>query len=187
MTLLAQCLEKEAKDRSEEETMFIELVLCLFKNLLTIPDATPTMKSGSDHRTRMQNDLILQFHKDNVLELLLVLGEQITDRNNKQWNFILLEFFQLLLKNETAESILSTYFDEMLRRAQRNLASTSSHNSDGVPKPPPSPGKGKLRALLDQEKKVYSPSRSRILKPTFVTTGLTGVGSVSSFTSSMHL
>lgn len=47
--------------QSEEDVRFIELVLSLFKNLLTIPDPTAGSNAHNFPRSHMQDDLLIRF------------------------------------------------------------------------------------------------------------------------------
>lgn len=112
------------RERNDEDTEFIELVLTLFRNLLQIPDPQAS-RSVSDTRSNMHDALILAYQKyfmqsiihysnlyvyrDHILELLIILAGMLEERQNKAWNLLLLEIFYLILRKETAESIWEAY------------------------------------------------------------------------------
>ena len=146
-------LTKNISDRTEDDDRLIELLLGLLKNLLLIPDALPTQCSGRFNKTHMHDDLIIQFqkvifsrfaqlYKEHILELLLVLSENIEEKENEGWKFLLLEILCLLMRKETPLQLIQTY-DTYQKEKERK--------ANPAPKT-----RGTLGTLLDQEKKKKS-------------------------------
>ena len=63
------------RERSDDDCKFIELVLHLFKNLLVVPNAAMKEASGGEHLTHMHDDLLAAFHREHVLEMLLIMTQ----------------------------------------------------------------------------------------------------------------
>ena len=63
LQLLAEPLARFAERgrMGEEDWKVSQLVLTLLRNLLAIPDPTPTAASGDDHLTRQRDELLVRF------------------------------------------------------------------------------------------------------------------------------
>ncbi|KAL6041530.1 Topoisomerase 1-associated factor 1 [Balamuthia mandrillaris] len=101
MTLLLRPLEDRTGTGSDERR--IELALHLLKNLLLVEDAPVSEASAADHLSRMHDQLVQAFQKENVLEMLMMLMQSIDSEENEKWNFLLLEIVHLLLRKESPE------------------------------------------------------------------------------------
>lgn len=56
----------EHRERTEDDDKFIELVLTLYKNLLSIPDPAPS-RVYADTKTNMHEDLVTSYDRYNLL------------------------------------------------------------------------------------------------------------------------
>eukprot|EP00658_Telonema_sp_P-2_P023611 TRINITY_DN1946_c0_g1_i1.p2 TRINITY_DN1946_c0_g1~~TRINITY_DN1946_c0_g1_i1.p2 ORF type:complete len:139 (+),score=42.25 TRINITY_DN1946_c0_g1_i1:200-616(+) len=92
MQVVADPLSREGRDRTEDDCKFIELVLHLFKNLLVVPNAEKLREcSGGDNMTHMHDDLLAAFQRENVLEMLLLMTQDIREERYQHWGVLVLE------------------------------------------------------------------------------------------------
>lgn len=70
MEHLADCLQKD--QRNEKHEQMIELIIILFKQLLTIPDA-PNKNAPDLARESLQKRLLLHFAEESVLDSFIYL------------------------------------------------------------------------------------------------------------------
>jgi len=95
VSLLAEPLSRTGNARTDTDHLTIELVLHLLRNLLAAEPLLGSSKSESLH-----HELISLFDRELVLELLLVLAADIEQRENAQYNLLLMELLHHLLRNQ---------------------------------------------------------------------------------------
>ena len=111
------------RERTDDDCKFIELVLHLFKNLLVVPNAAMKEASGGEHLTHMHDDLLAAFHRENVLEMLLIMtqvrshpqtnpyysvSQDIREERYSHWGVLVLEMLACMFRHKTAESIVKS-------------------------------------------------------------------------------
>lgn len=157
-------------ERTEEDGQFIELILCLIKNLLAIPDK-PLIASSitEEQKAHLQDQFIsilskvnskyqifpdLSFffisesHKENALEMLLVLSQAVNKEENRNFAFLIGELICLLLIRENPQQLIQIAVEEEREKENRKQGR-----------------QGKLTEMLQQEKQRKlgaSPVRSQI-------------------------
>jgi timeless len=104
VSLLAEPLSRTGVQRSANDHLTIELILHLFRNLLS---AGGEQFDSSDHakihaEAMLHQELICLFEKEMVLDFLLVVGQEMENRENKQYNLLLMEILHHMLKNEVS-------------------------------------------------------------------------------------
>jgi len=107
MQLVADPLSREGRERTDDDIKFIELVLHLFKNLLVVPDADLKEASRGDNLSHMHDDLIVAFHQENVLEMLLIMTQDIREQRYQHWGVLVMEMLACIFRNKTADSLLA--------------------------------------------------------------------------------
>ena len=95
VSLLAEPLSRTGNSRTDSDHLTIELVLHLLRNLLA---AQPLL--GGRRSESLHHELIALFDRELVLELLLVLAADIEQRENAQYNLLLMELLHHLLRNQ---------------------------------------------------------------------------------------
>jgi hypothetical protein len=78
----------------------MELILHLFRNLLcagepTFKDAEKVQASAALHQ-----ELIALFEREMVLDFITVIGQEMENRENKQYNLLLMEILHHMFKNQ---------------------------------------------------------------------------------------
>ena len=95
VSLLAEPLSRTGNARTDADHLTIELVLHLLRNLLAAEPLLASSRTESLH-----HELIALFDRELVLELLLVLAADIEQRENAQYNLLLMELLHHLLRNQ---------------------------------------------------------------------------------------
>ena len=103
MTMLMEPLSHEGNERTEQDGIQIEMIITLFRNLLSVrnPDKE-TRNSAGSHKQHLHEDMIMLFEQEYVLELVVLLTQDIEKKENKGWELVLLEIFDLLFRNQVS-------------------------------------------------------------------------------------
>jgi len=109
-TLLAEPLSKTGSSRGSQDHLAVELVLHLVRNLLCIaPLNTFGSPAKSQAAAQLHRDLLIILKEENVLDVLVVLGQEIDRRENKGYNMLLMDILGHLLRGEDPSDVaLST-------------------------------------------------------------------------------
>jgi len=105
VSLLAEPISKTGSSRNEMDHLTIELILHLFRNLLS---AEPLMKSSTDASqtsARVHQELVCLFKSELVFDILLVVAQDMDSRENQNYNLIMMELLNLLLKNQDPTAV----------------------------------------------------------------------------------
>jgi timeless len=105
VSLLAEPLSKTGTARTDHDHLAIELVLHLFRNLLS---AEPLLQSTAEQSCRDQqlhNELIALLEQELVLEILLVLSADLEARENAPYNLLVLELVHHLLRGQDPTAV----------------------------------------------------------------------------------
>eukprot|EP00741_Cyanophora_paradoxa_P007555 tig00001154_g7307.t1 len=97
--LLAVPFAKDENERTEEDFNFVELLLVLFRNVLS-----PARDNQPE--PELHNQIVQVMHRTQVLEALLVLAQNTESESYRAWGFLLLEIFDLLYKYCTPEMLV---------------------------------------------------------------------------------
>ena len=100
VSLLAEPLAKTGTARSDTDHLTIELVLHLFRNLLS---AEPLLKSSIETKQasiKLHNELISLLEGELVLDIFLVIAQDMESRENAQYNLLMMELLHHLLRNQ---------------------------------------------------------------------------------------
>lgn len=100
VSLLAEPLSKTGLARTTEDHLTMELVLHLFRNLLCAGD--PILKDADkvQSSTILHQELIALFEREMVLDFFLVIGQEMENRENKQYNLLVMEVLHHMLKKQ---------------------------------------------------------------------------------------
>jgi hypothetical protein len=112
MKWLLEPLQHQGEDRSEAETVILDLSLNLIRNLLQL---APPVETGvalpASLKARLfaaQDALVHRFAEDNVLDMLVLLAQNIEDDENRNWNLLLLDIFALLIAKEDPSEVIGS-------------------------------------------------------------------------------
>jgi timeless len=142
VSLLAEPLShagNSSTSRTDADHLTIELVLHLFRNLLSIDALVVDPSHRSQH---LHNDLIVLLEQEMVLEILLVLAADLEARENRPYNLMVMELVHHLLKHHDPTAV-----------ARASLANSSSSTQEATKIQP-----GRLKEGLLREKLSLAPN-----------------------------
>jgi timeless len=135
VSLLAEPLSRTGTARTDADHLTIELVLHLFRNLLSMDPILHTSAESTQHARTLHHELIHLLERELVLEILLVLAADIEQRENAQYNLLLMELLHHLFRNQDPTSVA--------RSSKRVTAPTTARSGAS---------KGRLTEQLFQER-----------------------------------
>ena len=102
VSLLAEPLSKTGLTRTTEDHLTVELILHLFRNLLSAGE--PLLKDADNiqESAMLHQELIGLFERELVLDVLLVIGQEMESRENVQYNLLIMEIMHHLLKSQVS-------------------------------------------------------------------------------------
>lgn len=104
VSLLAEPLSKTGLSRTAEDHLTMELILHLFRNLLCAGDPILKESSKVNEAKILHQELLTLFEKEKVLDFLVVIGQEMENRENKQYNLLYMEILHHMLKNQVCLS-----------------------------------------------------------------------------------
>jgi hypothetical protein len=151
LSMLEEPISHEGKDRTDTDNLIIELIITLFRNLLSIPNPKETKHSAGDHMHNLAENMLIAFEEANVLAMFQLLASDIEVPENKDWNLLLLEVFDLIFrnhnpqklaefsmekgagrsKNDADDDLLGKLRDERTERSRISSMSSSRHSRFG--------------------------------------------------------
>ena len=134
VSLLAEPISKTGSARSDMDHLTIELVLHLFRNLLT---AEPLIKNSADisqASARLHQELVCLFESELVLEILLVVAQDMESRENQNYNLLMMELLNLLLKSQDPTAVARSLKPKPAGKANKQGFHTSSMLRDSLAK-----------------------------------------------------
>ena len=146
VSLLAEPLSRTGNARTDSDHLTIELVLHLLRNLLA---AEPLL--GSSRTESLHHELITLFDRELVLELLLVLAADIEQRENAQYNLLLMELLHHLLRNQDPLTVAKS---SQKPKKAAPAAAAAKENSISGHRAPAKKTLGALSEQLRREKQV---------------------------------
>jgi timeless len=159
VSLLAEPLSKTGTERSDEDHLTIELVLHLFRNLLAAEPLLTTSVEASDRSKQLHDELLALYDREYVLEILLVLGANMEQRENVPYNLLVMELLHHLLRQQDPTAVarsasLSASSSSSSSLPKNNTGSgTNASTSRGVGgQENPRTSTGLLKGHLDREK-----------------------------------
>ena len=115
--ILSTPVAKPEANRSDEDTMLIELTLALLLNLLhTAPPDAPPPVPGKDAAARQDSvvlrQLLQRMHEEHAIDLLLYILQSVEDSpSHRNWNLTLLEIMYYVLSSHTPAQIFGAAAD----------------------------------------------------------------------------
>eukprot|EP00957_Ditylum_brightwellii_P190225 14479646-Ditylum_brightwellii.AAC.1 len=100
VSLLAEPLSKTGTERTDADHLTIELVLHLFRNLLSAEPIMTGTAEKSCQSAVLHQELISLFERELVLDVFLVLAQELESRENAQYNLLLMEILHHLLRTQ---------------------------------------------------------------------------------------
>jgi timeless len=107
VSLMTEPLAKSGVARTGEDHLTIELVLHLLRNLLSAGDGCFAGANGEKSlldSSALHLEMIQLLDRELFLDILLVIGQEIENRENKQYNLLLMEILHHLLKIQVSKS-----------------------------------------------------------------------------------
>jgi timeless len=98
VSLLAEPLSRTGNARTDTDHLTIEIVLHLFRNLLAA-DSLFLVTTGTATANQLHHEFVLVLERELVLDILYVLAADIERRENAQYNLLLMELLQHLLRH----------------------------------------------------------------------------------------
>jgi len=102
VSLLAEPLSKTGLARTSEDHLTMELILHLFRNLLCAGEPILKDVEKVQASTILHQELIALFEREMVLDFFLVIGQEMENRENKQYNLLVMEILHHMLKNQVS-------------------------------------------------------------------------------------
>ncbi|CAM9262579.1 unnamed protein product [Choristocarpus tenellus] len=152
--VLEEPLSHTGVARTDEDNFIMELCLTLLRNILNIKDPVPGTNSVADHMMQLQEQLVVLFQDALLLDILLLLAQDVTSRENAKLNLLLVEIFHSILKGQEPGAIISSH-QESLSRVNQN------HNGKRVHSQQSAVG-GMLSSLLTKERDKRSLASSQM-------------------------
>ena len=106
MRYVSEILALEGTDRSSDQTVFLELILYFFVNIIR-PANVLERRDSPVWMSEKRDDIIVMLHKENVIDAMIWLASEIERPENRDLAGILVKFFSFLLGVEDAELLLS--------------------------------------------------------------------------------
>lgn len=156
VSLLAEPLSKTGTERTDEDHLTIELVLHLFRNLLAAEPLLKTSAEASDRSKQLHDELLTLYDREYVLEILLVLGANMEQRENLPYNLLVMELLHHLLRQQDPTAVARSSSQSLSKNSHN--ASTNASTTRGVggqenPKlTSTTKATGLLKGHLDREK-----------------------------------
>lgn len=100
VSLLTEPLSRTGMMRSNDDHLTVELILHLFRNLLCAGE--PLLKDHDNTResAKLHQELISLFEQELVLDVLVMIGQEMENRENAQYNLLIMEIMHHLLKSQ---------------------------------------------------------------------------------------
>jgi hypothetical protein len=112
MKWLIEPLQHVGHERSESETIVLDLALNLIRNLLQLHpsvDSEITLPATLRVKLHTAHDMLLQkFADENVLEMLVLLAQNVEEDENRNWNMLLLDIIALVFVKEDPVEVLAS-------------------------------------------------------------------------------
>ena len=105
VSLLAEPLSKQGATRTDSDHLTIELVLHLFRNLLSAEPLLYTSTDTLQQSQQLHHEFITLLDRELVLDILLVLGADIEQRENAQYNLLLMELLHHMLRSQDPAAV----------------------------------------------------------------------------------
>lgn len=164
VSLLAEPLSKTGTKRTDADHLTIELVLHLFRNILS---AEPILKGSPEASLKcaqLHNECIALFEKELVLEILLVICQEMELRENAQYNLLMMELLHHLFKSQdptgVARCMLTDKPVDMMAKENNNTTTTTAKAAKAISGKSQNGGKGGKASLQRSSTKQQGSSSS---------------------------
>ncbi|KAG1495719.1 hypothetical protein G6F54_006987 [Rhizopus delemar] len=159
LSLIEPAVRIPYRERSIRDNTMIRLVLYLFRNLAAIPDLNMLLSGTAEQikMSHMQESLMIRFYESDVIELLLTISSNSTNRqDSSEWNVLVLEILYNLLEHVDPKSVFEYKHETDHKKAE--LHELSSKLSD------------LLRSENDRKKQkhTHAPSRHNRFGGTYI-------------------
>ncbi|XP_065358652.1 protein timeless homolog [Calliphora vicina] len=113
---LKKSLEIDWALRSEEQSLLIERILVLIRNVLQVP-ANPETECRADNDASVHDQVIWALHQSGILDLVLFI---ISSSDENQFHLHCLEIVCLLFREQTAENLADASLQRSVSEKQRD-------------------------------------------------------------------
>ena len=104
LKLLVQIVAIPANEKTENHHARFKLLLLLVRNVLAIDESVSTTKYLD---STIHEDLVSLMHKEELMEILLVLAASSSEIETRAWNSIVLEIFYFVFVNRNCANLLA--------------------------------------------------------------------------------
>ncbi len=108
MRYASEILALEGTDRSSDQTVFLELILYFFVNIIR-PANVLERRDTPVWMAEKRDEIIVMLHKEHVIDAMIWLASEIDRPENRDLAGLLVKFFSFLLGIEDAELLLSLH------------------------------------------------------------------------------
>jgi hypothetical protein len=112
MKWLIEPLQHVGQERSESETIVLDLALNLIRNLLQLHPAVDSeivLPATLRVKLHTAHDMLLQkFADEHVLEMLVLIAQNVEEDENRNWNMLLLDIIALVFVKEDPAEVLAS-------------------------------------------------------------------------------
>jgi len=160
VSLLAEPLSRTGMMRSNEDHLTVELILHLFRNLLCAGEPLLKDADKAQSSTKLHQESITLFEKEMVLDILLVIGQEMESRENKQYNLLVMEILHHILKNQDPTLVARSVLENESKAPSNNRgnhARSYSSRSQGSQ----SASSGLKSKLQKERNRLYAANSSR--------------------------
>ena len=105
VSLLAEPLSKTGTKRTDADHLTIELVLHLFRNILSTEPILKSSPAASLQSAQLHNECIALFERELVLEIFMVICQEMELRENAQSNLLMMELLHHLFKSQDPTAV----------------------------------------------------------------------------------
>ena len=117
-----------SQSRTGEDNLIIELILTLIRNLLQISSDMDKIDTMPD---ALQQQFLVTLDKEYFLDVLLILCQDISSKNNVGWNLLLMEIIFYLTKGYDGKSVADIYLTKLLdQEGEGNATSLNERPGD---------------------------------------------------------
>lgn len=117
MGFLAEPLSKRPEDRTDDDTSVVDAMLHLFHNLLHIR-TLQSVGAVDDTRSLLDDALLQVFFRENVMDALVVVAQNIDHESNRMWTLLLTNTLFLIIDGLVPEDLAFSFFSKQSATAR---------------------------------------------------------------------
>ncbi|KAK8809503.1 hypothetical protein WA158_000446 [Blastocystis sp. Blastoise] len=107
MKILEDPLSRESKDRSKEETILLELILTLIRNLVAIPSTDITVGNAGYHNNYIHIEFVKSLQEHLVMDTLSLIAQE---EGSESFCLLLLEIYTYIFTEITPQQVFFAHY-----------------------------------------------------------------------------